>query len=409
MRRMVTPAPGPGPTRRNLLRLAAGGAAAATAACAAPFREPAVPQAYTGQATVLGVPNERFFPAISTGPIEAEFAAALARQRKARGLPPGAKLPELQLIAISGGGEDGAFGAGLLNGWTLQGGRPTFDLVTGVSTGALTAPFAFLGSRYDDPLKRVYTGLSPDRILRTRPLLSAIFSDALTSNEPLFETISAFLNDQMLADIGAAYANGRLLLVGTTNLDARQPVLWNIGAIAASGHPSAAETIRRVLLASAAIPGAFPPSMIDVTLDGRSYQEMHVDGGAFAQVFLYPSAVTAGRRESIRVGDDVQPAIAYIIRNSRLDPSWADTERRTLSIASRAISTMIFSAGFNDVVRIYKTTQQDGVAYRLAYIGNDFTEELPSPFDQKFMRDLFDYGFAQGKSGYRWADRPPLF
>ena len=162
---------------------------------------------------------------------------------------------------------------------------------------------------------------------------------------------------------------------GPTDLDAQQPVIWNIGAIAKSGHPRALDTIRRILLASAAIPGAFPPTMFDVTLDGKPYQEMHVDGGAFAQAFLYPAGLTRQRRARMTRGQQVVPATAYVIRNGRLDAEWATTERSTMGIAGRAIATMIAASGFNDVIRMYNTTQRDGIGFNLAYIGSDFTQE----------------------------------
>ena len=222
----------------------------------------------------------------------------------------------------------------------------------------------------------------------------------MADNSPLFRTISRYLNEQMLADIAKGYDEGRLLLIGTTNLDAQQPVIWNIGAIAKSGHPKAPETIHRILLASAAIPGAFPPTMFNVTVNGKPYQEMHVDGGAFVQAFLYPASVMRQRQERLRQRQQVVPLVAYIIRNGRLDPEWSTVERRTLSIAGRAISTMITASGYNDVLRIYANTQRDGVGFNLAYIGSDFTKELPEPFDQEFMRALFDYGYRRAVRGY---------
>lgn len=396
-------------SRRRLVGLAAsGGVAALLPSCAAPERGQSVPMGQASHATVLGLPNERFFPATGVGPLEAEFVAAVQRMRRTRGLAANAPMPELQLLAVSGGGENGAFGAGLLCGWTEHGDRPTFELVTGVSTGALIAPFAYLGSGYDAPLRAVYTGLSPDKVLSKRYITAALFDDALTDNHPLFTTISSYMNEALLAAIAKAYDEGRLLLVGSTDLDAQQPVIWNIGAIAKSGHPRALDTVHRVLLASAAIPGAFPPTMIDVTLNGKPYQEMHVDGGAFVQAFLYPATVMRQREERMRRGEQVIPLQAYIIRNARLDPEWAEVERRTLSIAGRAISTMITASGYNDVVRIYNNTQRDGIGYNLAYIGTDFTQKLPEPFDPGFMRALFDYGYQRGRRGYDWAHKPPL-
>jgi predicted acylesterase/phospholipase RssA len=383
------------------------GGGAVLAACSTPARLPAVPSGKVTRATVLGLSNERFYPNLDLEAFEAELMDRLAKGQRLHGTTSRANARPINLLAVSGGGEDGAYGAGLLCGWTEHGNRPEFDLVTGVSTGALTAPFAYLGPKYDDGLRDVYTNVTADDILRRRPILAAVFNDALADNEPLFKTISRYLTDPMLADIAAAYARGRLLLIGTTNLDAQVPVIWNVGAIAASGHPKALQTIRRILLASAAIPGAFPPVMIDATLDGTPFQEMHVDGGAVAQAFLYPVALTVGRRDRIKRRQRVADITAFVIRNARLDPQWASVDRRTMGIVSRAVSSMIASSGYNDIVRIYFTTAQDDVAFRLSYIPPSFNVELKSPFDQTYMRALFDVGFAQGKAGGNWATVPP--
>jgi predicted acylesterase/phospholipase RssA len=396
-------------SRRTVLGISAGsGIAALLSGCAIPRRGTPVPEERSTAATVLGIPNERFFPTVSTASMEQEFVAAVGRMRSSQGLPGDATLPDLELLSLSGGGENGAFGAGLLCGWSVQGTRPVFELVTGISTGALIAPFAFLGSSYDPQLRKVFTGHSPKDVLESRFFSAALFDDAMADNSPLFQTLSSYVNEAMLADIAAAYGSGRLLLLGTTDLDAQLPVIWNVGAIAQSGHSRALETVRRIMLASAAIPGAFPPTMLNVSVDGKSYQEMHVDGGTFAQAFLYPAAVMQSRRLRILRRQPVLPVVAYVIRNARLDPQWAAVERRTLGIAQRAISTMIAASGYNDVIRIYNNALHDKIDYKLAYIGTDFNEVLPSPFDQKYMRDLFDYGYQKALHGYVWASQPPF-
>jgi hypothetical protein len=392
--------------RRRLLALGAG---AALAGCASPVRLAAVPSGQAARASVLGLPNERFFPTLGVGPLERETMTVLARGQEFRGAAPGTRTKPLNLLAVSGGGENGAFGAGLLMGWSEQGSRPVFDLVTGVSTGALTAPFAFLGPAYDAALREVYTNITAADVLRQRWLTAAIWDDALADNTPLLGTIGRYLNESMLAEIARGYREGRLLLIGTTNLDAQLPVIWNIGAIADSGHPGAADLIRRILLASAAIPGAFSPVMIDVTIDGVRHQEMHVDGGAVAQAFLYPPALTRDRRQRMARRQPVLPMTAYVIRNARLDPEWSSVDRRTMGIAGRAISTMIATSGLNDVLRIYNTTQMDQVGYRLAFIGPDFEGVLASPFEQSYMRSLFAYGLARGRTGpAAWVSAPPF-
>jgi predicted acylesterase/phospholipase RssA len=396
--------------RRSLLTFAGGALVANLPACSLPTRRAAVPRGHASAATVLGLPNERFFvlePADQAA-LQQEFINAVLRLNSSRGLPATAPFPELDLLGISGGGENGAFGAGLLNGWTEHGDRPTFFLVTGISTGALSAPFAFLGSNWDAKLKSIYTDITLADVLVQRGFTAAIWNDAMADNSPLFRTISRSLDEAIMAEIARAYEGGRLLLIGTSNLDAQMPVIWNIGAIARSGHPKALDTVRRVLLASSAIPGAFSPVLFDVTLDGQPYQELHVDGGAFAQVFLYPASVSRFRRDRLARHLPVAPASAWVIRNARLDPEWATVDRRTVGIASRAITSMIAASGYNDVLRIYAAAERDQVDYNLAYIGRDFTVEYDMPFEQSYMRPLFEYGRQRALRGDAWVKRPPI-
>jgi predicted patatin/cPLA2 family phospholipase len=369
------------------------------AACSSPTRLPAVPPELTNQATVLGIPNARFW-ADTDGPAMLREAIQ-AQQREGN---PGSTA---SYLAVSGGSDNGAFGAGVLVAWSETGTRPSFKLVTGISTGALIAPFAFLGSAYDPQLRAVYTQISPADVYETRSLLSAVFADALTDTDPLFKLISRYANQDMLDAIAAEYRKGRLLLIGTTNLDVQRPVIWNIGAIAASGRPEALDLFRKILLASASVPGAFPPVMIDVDAGGQHYQEMHVDGGAVAQTFLIPSAVT--ERVNLQSKQFARQRTAYVIRNARLDPEWASVDRRLLSVAPRAINTMIHYSGYNDVIRIYFTSQRDGVDYNLAYIGPDFNFPHKESFDQAYMRALFDYGYQEVKNGTVWHKTPPIF
>ncbi len=178
-------------------------------------------------------------------------------------------------------------------------------------------------------------------------------------------------------------------------------MIWNIGALAASGHPKALDLFRQILRASSAIPGAFEPVLLDVEIDGRKYQEMHVDGGAIAQLFLYPPTIEVGQLGAARA------RVAYIIRNGRLDPEHTQTERRTINIASRAIATMLAASGQNDVIRTYFVSRRDGVDYNLAYIGADFSAERPGEFDPVYMQALFDYGYREARDGQAWHKVPP--
>ena len=378
-------------------------ASAIAAGCSIPARGPAVPSSDTVRALPLGIPNARFFADDDPAPMLAEAARALERERaalRAAGRPT-KPMPPAFFLAVSGGGDNGAFGAGLINGWTTTGTRPEFRIVTGVSTGALIAPFAYLGPDYDAALREVYTTMSPDRIFLRRRLTAALFSDAMADASPLAEMIARYADQAMLDAIAREYQKGRLLLISTTDLDAQRPVIWNVGAIAASRHPKSLDLFRKILLASASIPGAFQPVMIDVEIDGRHFQEMHVDGGAIAQLFLYPASIDPGLLPVER------PQTAFIIRNARLDPEHAEIERRTLTIAGRAISTMLAASGSNDVLRVYFLTKRDGVDYNLAYIGSDFKVPRDHAFDQAYMRALYDYGYQQAIAGRAWHKTPP--
>lgn len=376
--------------------------------CAGPVREAAVPPTMTAQATIPGLEEVRYRIGIDNEAIERESIASLRRELAYlaasghRG-----PLPPAAFLAISGGGDNGAFGTGLLNGWTAAGDRPEFKLVTGISTGALIAPFAFLGSAYDDQLKRLYTNISPADIVTRRPLLAALTNDALADNAPLWRLIEMEVDQALLDAIAREYEKGRLLVVGTVDLDARQAVLWNMTRIAASRDPKALPLFRSIMIASAAIPGAFPPVLIDVKVQGQPYQEMHVDGGTMSQVFVYPPKLNLkelGRQQGIN-----RERRVYVIRNARLDPEWAQVERRTMSIAGRAISSLIHTQGIGDLYRIYLTTQRDGVDFNLAYVPASFNAPHPEDFDPDFMRALYQTGYEMAVRGFPWKKQPPGF
>jgi hypothetical protein len=372
-----------------------------------PERLQAVPEELTTRAEIPGIPGARYW--VMSGDLESYVRDMLAAREREMATRASAgetgPLPPLELLAVSGGGDKGAFGAGLLCGWTDAGNRPTFKAVTGVSTGALIAPFAFLGPEYDHVLRKVYTSISQKDVASKRSFLAAINNDGMADNRPLLNLIGQQVDETLLARIAAEHGKGRLLLIGTTNLDARQPVVWNMGKIASSGDPGALDLIRRILLASAAIPGAFPPTMIRVEVDGKAFEEMHVDGGASAQVFLYPPGMRTAARQ---LGDDMlREGHVYIIRNSRMPSTWAPVDRKTINIAGRAIDSLIHTQGIGDLYRIYATTQRDGLDFNLAYIGADFSAPRAGDFDTAFMQALFDYGYKLAKAGYPWRKLPP--
>ncbi len=374
--------------------------------CATPTRQVAVPVQLQDEAQIPGLPGIRY----RVGKDQAELAREgleSVRREQAYLAASGHKgpLPPAIFLAISGGGDHGAFGAGLLNGWTAAGNRPQFKLVTGISTGALTAPFAFVGPEYDAKLKEFYTTTSTKDIMEERSFLAFLTSDALNDTRPLWKQLEKHINRDLLDAIAAEYKKGRLLLAATVNLDARYPIIWNLTKIAASSDPKALELFRAVMIASASIPVAFPPVMIDVEAGGQQYQEMHVDGGTMGQVFVYPPSlnVQAAAREA---GIERERKL-YIIRNSRLDPEWASVERRVMSITERAVNSMIQSQGSGDLYRIFIISQRDGLDYNLAYIPATFNALKEEAFDPVYMGRLFDVGYEMAAKGYPWQKLPP--
>ncbi len=377
------------------------------AGCADMSRLGAVPADVKGGTTVHGMSHVRYWGDEASAEI-IDDAVEAYRREVATFQASGASgdLPLAPFLAISGGGENGAYGAGLLVGWTATGTRPSFKLVTGISTGALTAPFAFLGPAYDARLQEVYTTLSAKDVMQPRGLMAVVFEDAFADNTPLRRTVAKYFDQDMMEAIAAEHAKGRILLVATTNLDARRPTIWNVTKIAASGNPRALGLIHEVLVASAAIPGAFPPIMIDVEVNGQKHQEMHVDGGASAQVFVYPPSLTRTTEQFSTQQRDRERRI-YVIRNARLDPDWATVERATFSILERAVTSLIQTQGVGDLYRIYLAAQRDRIDFNLAYIPETFTTPLKEPFETAYMRSLFEIGRERALKGYQWAKVPP--
>lgn len=308
-------------------------------------------------------------------------------------------------LALSGGGPDGAFGAGLLAGWTERGDRPEFQVVTGVSTGAIIALFAFLGPDYDDELREIYTTYTTDDLV-----IRTIFS-GLTGGTALLDTrryralIERYIDEDVVAKLAAANGEGRLLLIGTTNIDASRPVTWNLTAIAASGHPEARRLIHDVIQASSAIPAAFPPVIIPVEAPSGRRDEMHVDGGATQQVMLYSPAIRTGRIDEA-AGADIQRAV-YIVINNKLDKPYEPVRPRIFSIAGKAASSLIGGSGSGDLYRIFAVAQRDGIDLNIVGIPRDFDLEPEELFDPVYMGALYDLGYETGLEGEAWRPYPP--
>jgi len=313
--------------------------------------------------------------------------------------------PHVYILALSGGGSRGAFGAGVLKGWSESGTRPRFDLVTGVSAGAIIAPFAFLGPAYDDELEGIWTQYETSELIVSQ-ILPAIFGGpALADTTPLAHLIAKYVDQRFLRAVAAEHRRGRMLMIGTTNLDAERPVYWNMGEIAASRHPHKLELFRKIILASAAIPGAFPPVEIDVETDGRVVQEMHVDGGTTREVFITP--VEAPLEAFDRFYASKPKRRIYIVKNGKYHPEYSPVRQQALPIAARAIETLIKTQHRNDIYRIYRMAKDGNADFNLAFIPQSFQAKSNEVFDPRYQAALFEEGFNLALSGRAWVKAPP--
>jgi len=337
-------------------------------------------------AAIAGMPDARFW-----ADSESDFNKALPSQ-------PGPWL------VLSTGGADGAFGAGLLNGLSAAGNRPDYSVVTGVSTGALMAPFAFAGAKYDAALKDAYTKITAADIFE----LGAT-GDSFVDSWPLKDLIAKEITPQLLADIAAGYQAGRRLFVVTTDLDAERSVVWNMGAIAAhagdkDGGEAALNLFRSVLLASGSIPGAFPPVLIDVEGNGKHFAEMHVDGGVGGQFFVAPAALMASNS-----GYRIPATALYIVVNSGLQSDFSVVERSTPAILAQTVDMAVKVELRLMLDRALIAAKNSGIGCNVATIPATFSAPSRGPFDPNYMKALFDAGYEQGKGTAAFANAPPPY
>lgn len=304
-----------------------------------------------------------------------------------------------KFLALSGGGMNGAYGAGFLVGWTARGDRPKFDIVTGISVGAVIAPMAFLGPRYDKRMESIFSNLAVQRTKGPGVLAALLGAPAIADNTPLRIAIAQVVDQQALDEIAAEHRAGRRLLIGTTNLDAERPVVWDIGAIANSNIVNRLELVRTIILASAAVPGIFPPVLIRVNAEGKPYDELHVDGGVTQQVVLLPGGFGSS-------GPKLNGTL-YVIYNGTIEPQRdAIQQVSSVSVLARAVPSLLKYRGRGDIIVLENAVRARGIKYMLTAIAADFPQPdnlfMASP---AWLNELFTFGYKNGRAG-NWQKHP---
>ena len=329
-------------------------------------------------ATIPGIPNARVWS-------DDRADALLARARSDVRAGEAGRVGAINnVLAISGGGSNGAYGAGLLSGWSERGSRPEFTVVTGASAGALIAPFAFLGPSYDPVLENLFSEGIGEELLQLDGL-SAIFGASVFKAEPLRRLIARYVDDALLERIGTEYQKGRRLLVVTTNLDAQRTAVWDMGAIAASGAPGALDLFRNVLVASASVPGVYSPVLINVEGEGRRFEEMHVDGGVRANLLVVPESLLLSSVPP--PASRVQPHV-YILMNNKLEQDFEIVEGKALTIVSRSFTTAVKANTQNTLIATYDFARRNKWDFNLASIDADYPTTTSMGFDRGYMQHM---------------------
>jgi hypothetical protein len=304
----------------------------------------------------------------------------------------------INILALSGGGAGGAFGAGALVGWSRQGTRPEFQIVTGVSAGALIAPFAFLGSSWDKPLAEAFSGARTERLLQPN-VLGALFGASVYRGAPLVDLVDSYVTDALLHAIAVEAAKGRLLAVATTDLDKEETVIWNLTALATEGGERARRLFRDVLVAAASIPGVFPPVIIRVEESGEIFDEMHVDGATTSSLFIAPEI--AGYLSDPL--NELRGANLYVIVNGQLGSVTQTTPIKTLKIASRGLAAILQSNARADFAIASSFAQRNGMTVWVTDIPGEYAYGGPMDLRRSRMKSLFNFASRCAADEQLWA------
>ena len=357
--------------------------------CALPRRD--APPTIFSTATPVDFPADVRFLSTDRASVEAKSTTALQR------LSASSKDGMLRALVLSGGGAGGAFGAGALVGLSRRQERPQYDVVTGVSTGALIAPFAFLGSDWDSQLTETFTS-GRGAQMSVRGLL-ALPLGASRRSAVLAALVDHYVTPELIRAVAREAGRGRLLWVATTDLDKEETVIWDLGAIAMRGGEPARKLFRDVVVASASIPGVFEPVLIHVQQGGRLYDEMHVDGNASASLFIAPAAAYFALLDQ----RSLHGAQVYVLINGQIIDAPETTPFKFGPIVARTFSVALKHMSRAQVVAVDQFAEKYRMSVRSTYLPFDYPQYSSADFRASTMRPLFDYGARCAQSGRLWT------
>ncbi len=314
---------------------------------------------------------------------------------------------QINILALSGGGVNGAYGAGVLMGLQEKGELKDYAIITGISAGALIAPFVFIGGDAMPKMKEVMLNINDKSVLGKKNFLNTLFKDAFTDGENLYDFIADAYPEPMIEAMAQQHRNGKRLFIGSTHFDSGELVIWNIGAIANSDLADKSELLYKVLAASASIPGVFPPQFIDVEHDGETLEELHVDGGLAAQVFFNPSNFNY-QQISEALGLEKAPQLD-VIRNGALKAPYRPLKDKGLDLVSKSVSSLTLAQTRGDLYRMKYISEINDIEMQFTYIDQDFgyAKVTKDMFDQHYLRTIYEYGFKKATQGQLWVTELP--
>ena len=314
---------------------------------------------------------------------------------------------QLNILALSGGGANGAFGAGILIGLEESGQLKDYSIVTGISAGALMAPFVFIGGDAFSKMKEVMLNINDKSVLGKKNFLNTVFKDAFTDGEHLYQFIAEAFPEPMIEQIATQHRSGKRLFIGTTHFDSGELVIWNVGAIANSEMPNKSELIYKVLAASASIPGVFPPQFINVEHEGVIFEELHVDGGLATQVFFNPSNFDYQQISDL-LGLEAPPQLD-VIRNGSLKAPYHSLRDKGLDLVAKSVSSLTLAQTRGDLYRMKYICEINNIDMQFTYMEQDFSyaKRTKDMFDEHYLLTIYKYGYHKATRGKPWVTELP--